>query len=62
MGLDEQLSVFDNFDIDIVTRTSTTVSIVTFNQSKWKQWFREMVLLMKLTENYRIFMKKDEWC
>jgi hypothetical protein len=58
--LDEQLRIIDDFDIDILTMTSTTISIAKFNRSDYKQWSVEMALLLEQERVYGIVTGKDE--
>jgi len=45
MRLDEQRSIIDDLDIDLLTMTSTAISIAKFNGSNYKQWSVEMAFL-----------------
>ena len=58
--LDEQQSIIDDFDIDILTMTSTAISIAMFNGSNYQQWSGEMALLLEQKQVYGIVTGEDE--
>jgi len=58
--LDEQLSIIDDFDIDILMMTSTAISIAKFNGSNYKQLSGEMALLLEQKQVYGIVMGENE--
>jgi len=51
MRLDEQWSIIDDFDIDILTMTSTAISIAKFNGSNNKQCVRGSPLTVIMIHN-----------
>jgi len=60
MRLNEQRSIIDDFDIDILTMASTTIVISKFPGSNYKQRSGEMALLVKQKQVYGIDTGKDE--
>ena len=60
MRLDEERSIIDDFAIDILTMTSTAISIAKFNGSNYKQWSGEMALLLEQKKVYHIVTGDDE--
>jgi len=55
----EQLSISDDFDSDILTMTSTAISIAKFNGSNYKQLSGEMALLLEQKQVYGIVTGED---
>jgi len=49
-----------DFDIDILTMTSTAISIAQFNGSNFKQWSGEIALLFQQKQVYGVAMGEDE--
>lgn len=47
MCLDEQLSIIDDFDTDLLTITSTTIMIAKFDGSNYKKWSGDMALRLE---------------
>jgi len=58
--LDEERSIIDDVDIDILTMTSTAISIAKFNGSNYKQLSGEMALRLEQKQVYGIVTGEDE--
>jgi len=58
--LDEQWSIIDDFDIDILMMTSTAMTIAMSNGSNYKQRSGEMALLLEQKQVYGIVTGENE--
>ena len=58
--LDAQQSIINDFDIEMLTMTSTAISIAMFNWLNYKQWSREMALLLEQQQVYSMVTGEDE--
>jgi len=58
--LDEQGSIIGDFVINILTITSTAISIAKFNGSNYKQWSGEMALLLEQKQVYGRVTGEDQ--